>query len=274
MMLSRSELERRLAKIMPPLLYCSLEERARSLLNRERRGGPKRRTGIDEIGLFVEWPQSGERFYLTHAFAHNSVVWPDGVARERKRLLEKYQDRDVTLDAGDILVEAGANVGGFTTAAAQIVRAVYSFEPDPDTFARLTRNAAKHRNVGLFKAGLGNVDGELPFYPSHANADSSFLEPRDKDDQCIRVPVTTLSTFMEKEGLVSIDFLKVEAEGTEPEILEGAGDRLRHVSEVAVDCGPERYGKDTYAECEAILCRARFRTWRRRHDWMLFGVQT
>jgi len=103
--------------------------------------------------------------------------------------------------------------------------------------------------------------------------DSSFLGPHDKGDKSVRVPVITVERVIERHRLEKIDFLKVEAEGFEPEILAGAGKRLKEVSKIAIDCGPERFGKPTFAECETILKDSGFRIWRREPDWMLFGVR-
>lgn len=271
-MLSRSEIERRISKVMPPILYCRLEETARRLLNPARRGGLPRRTAADETGVFVEWPQTGERFYINHHFLHNRYVWPEGLTRIRTQLLNKYMDREVHLEAEDTVVEAGANVGEFTTAAAPLVKEVYAFDPDPYTFRRLSKNVASFANIHVFNEGLGNAAGEAELFISHANSDSSFLGPHDKGDRSVRVQVTTVEAVMERHKLPKIDFLKVEAEGFEPEILAGAGERLKDVSKVAIDCGPERFGKPTFAECETILKDLGFRTWRREPDWMLFAV--
>ena len=171
-----------------------------------------------------------------------------------------------------MVVEAGAMVGEFTTAAAATAGQVYSFEPDPVTFRYLSKNTERLDNVRIFHAGLGDFEGIADLFMSRANADSSFLSPRDRGDPSVSVPVTTISAVMEREELDRIDFLKVEAEGFEPEILAGAGPRLRDVAKVAVDCGPERYGADTYSECEALPGDAGFRTWRRKTDWMPFAV--
>jgi FkbM family methyltransferase len=267
----RSELERRLSKILPPLLYCSIEENLRQLMNPARRGGPRRRTGSDETGLYVEW-EGGKRFYFNHQFLHNRYVWPDGLANIQRFLLGKYQDGEVRLEPGDVVLEAGANVGEFTTAAAATAGQVFAFDPDPKTFGCLARNTAGLGNVHIFQAGLGDKEGVAELFISRANSDSSFLAPRDSGDPSVRVPVTTISAFMAEHKLDRIDFLKVEAEGFEPEILAGAGERLGRVAKVAVDCGPERYGADTFSECETVLREAGLRTWRRPEDWMLFAV--
>jgi FkbM family methyltransferase len=239
-------------------------------MNPARRGGRHRRTGRDEIGLFVEW-EGGERFYFNHHLLHNRYVWPDGLASVHRLLLEKYQDGPVTIEPGDIIIEAGANVGELTTAAAPRARHLHVFEPDPMTFGCLTRNAAHLPNVTLHHAGLGDFQGQSQLYLSRENSDSSFIRP-EKYVGVVQVPITTVAAVMDEHGLRHVDFLKLEAEGFEPEILAGCGKRLADIRKVAVDCGPERQGANTYSECEALLRDAGFRTWRRERDWMLFGT--
>ena len=46
---------------------------------------------------------------------------------------------------------------------------------------------------------------------------------------------------------------KLEAEGFEPEVLKGAQESIKLVQYVAIDCGPERYGKDTIVDCFNML---------------------
>jgi FkbM family methyltransferase len=263
-------LDRFLSNSLPPLIYCRLSETLRPLFNPARRGGPRRKTGRDEDGLYVRW-ETGQRFYFAHPILHNRYVWPNGVEDIRGRLLVKYQDGPVRLAAGDVVLEAGAHVGEFSTAAARIVAQVYTFEPDPKTFACLKRNTEGVANIAIHNAGLGERDGTADFFISRTNADSSFLLP-DAHEEKLTVPMRTIASVMDSYKLAKLDFLKVEAEGYEPEILKGCGARLRDVAKVAVDCGPERHGKDTYAECEAVLKEAGFRTWRREEDWMLFAT--
>ncbi len=55
--------------------------------------------------------------------------------------------------------------------------------------------------------------------------------------------------------------LKVEGEGAEPEILEGATGLLPFIDYVTVDCGPERGRQEahTFVEVNALLVEAGFR---------------
>ena len=78
-----------------------------------------------------------------------------------------------------------------------------------------------------------------------------------------------MGTLIESLNIPRVDFLKIEAEGYEPEILEGATEVLHCVRKIAVDASPERRGKSTLSECRAILERAGFNVYER--NWMLFG---
>ena len=266
----RYKMERQLGGKMPPLFYCWLDERLRKLMNPARRGGRKHRVGLDDVGLYMAW-DDGERFYFNHHLLHNRYLWPDGLATVQRFILDKYSDGEVTVESGHIVVEAGANVGEFTTAIAGRAGYVYAYEPDPMTFGCLTRNVDRFDNVTIFHAGLGDYVGEADLYLSRENSDSSFISPANHVG-IARVPMITLSEVVRTCGLSRVDFLKVEAEGFEPEILAGAGNALRRFAKVAVDCGPERQGLSTYDECEDLLTKAGFRTWRRDRDWMLFGI--
>lgn len=266
----RYKLEREIGGRLPPLLYCWLDEQLRTALNPSRRGGRRRRTAVDETGIYVSW-EDGERFYFNHHLLHNRYVWPDGLGNVHRQILDKYQDGALKLEPADTIIEAGANVGEFTTAVAARVAHVYAFEPDPMTFGCLVRNTASLTNVTLHEAGLGEFEGEAQLYLSRENSDSSFIVPT-KHSGVATVAVTTVAAVMDKYDLKRVDLLKVEAEGFEPEILSGAADRLSQIRKVVVDCGPERQGLSTYDQCEAILSNAGFVTWRREDDWMLFGL--
>jgi FkbM family methyltransferase len=75
-------------------------------------------------------------------------------------------------------------------------------------------------------------------------------ESKDTGDR-IYVPSITVKQLMTQLDLTSIDFLKVEAEGAEPEILSEIEDIS--VKKIAVDASPERYGESTVDEVQSIL---------------------
>lgn len=95
------------------------------------------------------------------------------------------------------------------------------------------------RSENLFDMALGNVDSELVFYTATSKGDSSLIEPEVWTEKIV-VQVIRLDSFIEEKQIPSIKLLKLEAEGFEPEILEGLGNMLDRCEYVAVDGGYER----------------------------------
>lgn len=94
---------------------------------------------------------------------------------------------------------------------------------------------------------MGNIDSELNFYIGTSGGDSSLIEPERYDEKVI-VRVARLDSFMIERKIDFVKLLKLEAEGFEPEILEGLGAMILRCEYVAVDGGYER-GKN----CEQTL---------------------
>jgi FkbM family methyltransferase len=260
-------------RVLPPRVFFLVSDTLRSIWNPYRRGGARRRVSRSGSGWVVEW-EDGSSFAFVHPSRYYRYQWPDGLAHVQRLMLAKYQDGEVKIRQGDVVMEAGANVGEFTSAAASLASQVISFEPDPVAYECLAHNVSRLANVRVLRQALGNEVGSVDFYLSTEGADSSIIEP-DTWSEKVSVPCTTLSEAIREQGLAKVGFLKVEAEGFEPEILQGAETVLARVRCVAVDCSPERGGESPFESCEAILHRCGFRTWRREspgHIPMLFGV--
>ncbi len=269
-----ARLERNLRLALPAILYCEIDDIVRPLLNPARRGGKRRKTARDEAGYCVQW-DDGSRFYFAYKNRHHRYVWPDGADHIFAEMLDKYQDGPVHLRPGDIVIEAGANVGEFSCASARIANHVYAVEPDPVPLACLIKNAKINKNITIESRALGASSGTVQFYLSGEGADSSVFRPRTWTN-IVEVEVITVPWLMKKYNIGMVGFLKVEAEGYEPEILQGCGDGLKRIRAVAVDCSPERNGESPFPQCEALLNHAGFKTWKRQrgNTPMLFGLNS
>lgn len=151
-------------------------------------------------------------------------------------------------------MDVGANVGELGLWAAR-TRAVYvGFEPDPSAFEALAANL----QGDMFPYAIGEEDQEKEFFLSTKSADSSLLKPHHQKAS-VTVPVFRLDTLL-TEGILpsQIDVLKIEAEGGEPEVLQGATRTLQACRFVAVDAGPERYGENTLPQVITRLYREGF----------------
>jgi FkbM family methyltransferase len=135
-------------------------------------------------------------------------------------------------DPGEIAVDVGANIGVMTAAMATAVGnggQVFSFEPLPELFAELSDNVGRWfselgwSHVHTVSSALSNREGWGPLLvPSgfRANRGTATLRPSDGEHEGVPVRLTTLDGVM--AGVERIGVLKVDVEGHELEVLEGA----------------------------------------------------
>jgi FkbM family methyltransferase len=136
-----------------------------------------------------------------------------------------------------VLLDVGANVGDFTEVVSDSGYHVYAFEPFPATFGRLKARMADRGNVKTFNVALGSTETTLPLYvasePSDARQDDPSLYNTFRPHfvreslvfaETVDVPVRTIESMV-KSGEVpeQIDFLKVDTEGFDLEVVRGLG---------------------------------------------------
>ena len=103
------------------------------------------------------------------------------------------------------------------------------------------------RNFVVLPFAIAERDGTADFHINAYEASSSLLpadeggvkrwitEQEFKVIGSVTVPTMRLDTFMDKAGLDSVDFLKVDAQGLDLEVVKSAGDRLRNVAKVQLE---------------------------------------
>ena len=151
-------------------------------------------------------------------------------------------------DPGDVVVDAGANVGVYALGLASDPGCrVAAFEPAPETFRRLEANLAAtdpEGRVTAHRIGLSDEDGTATFYRSSYPELSSFerfnagrweAEARD----AVAVPVRRLDTLVADGTVPPPDHLKVDVEGHALDLLRGARETLlRHRPTAVVEVHP------------------------------------
>jgi FkbM family methyltransferase len=156
------------------------------------------------------------------------------------------------------IIDIGANVGEFTQGGINNgAKIIFAYEPDPIAFYCLQKNLTKNNNVKIFDLAISNSNSIKDFYKATQTADSSLIEPSSYDE-IIKVINVTLDSQLELYPAV-IDLIKIEAEGYEPEIIEGAVETLKRTKYVVVDVGPERYGEKTDIEVSKLLTNQGFK---------------
>lgn len=248
----------RLAQLLPDNYYFRVVPALHILgSNLERKGGVE--FVALKRGLYEARSRNScqNRIYFCERTRYHRYLYADGPNIALHRMLNKYCISDSEHIKESVVVDIGANIGEFSMAVAPLARNVFSFEPDPLVQEALCLNLSRFKNVKVEPIALSNKSGSVPFYLSTKNADSSFVKPRTWSS-IVHVKTLTLDDFIRQKGIDRIDFLKLDAEGWEPEVLEGASSALAITRHVCIDAGPEREGVSTLPQVEAILKKAGF----------------
>lgn len=125
--------------------------------------------------------------------------------------------------------DVGANRGDWTRAALQYFPAAdYTLiEPQDNLKEGLAGEIRAGHRIRWVNAGAGNEPGVLPLYVSAKDQSSSFLDyDRIKDDSVrkIDVPIRTLNEIRSSLSLPVPEMLKIDAEGFDLRVLQGASD--------------------------------------------------
>ena len=135
------------------------------------------------------------------------------------------------------ILDVGANSGKYSCFIKSVnpMARIFAFEPHPATYARLQK-AGREAGFAAFNFGLSDKEGTITLYArddhpegsSHASLYSEVIESLHKA-QCIGVEVTlrTLDDTIRALGIEHIDLLKIDTEGHELAVLQGAEKTLR-----------------------------------------------
>jgi FkbM family methyltransferase len=196
-------------------------------------GGRPVRTAFDQFTgrAFV----TGEGFEVEVFPQQRITNYAKGIVARAERLGKDYLLEHIDFKDGDIVIDCGANVGDFNLYfRSKNIRIEYvGIEPGQNEFAVLQRNVAP---ATAYNLGLWHDDGELTFYVSSKHADSSLIEPP-QYDSVAKVPIRRLDKLVD---FPRIRLFKVEAEGAEPEVLEGAKGLFSRIDYISADLGGER----------------------------------
>ncbi|HIP69969.1 MAG TPA: FkbM family methyltransferase [Anaerolineae bacterium] len=129
----------------------------------------------------------------------------------------------------DIFIDVGANIGLMSLLAATCIGkegCVYAFEPEPHTYSLLQNNISMNsiQNILTFNIGLGATQGAQEIYNNQEDnrGTSSFIKHSSEAVKTAEVPITTLDDFVIENQIRSIRMMKVDVEGWEMEVLQGA----------------------------------------------------
>jgi len=137
-----------------------------------------------------------------------------------------YNPKGFEIKAGDIVVDVGGHIGIFSLLASRFAKngQIITVEPFPSTFRILQENIRKNKikNVLLVNKAISNKKGVKDlFLEGESTVGVTFFKDALENDNLKKesVKTITLEELMKECGIDHIDFLKMDCEGAEYEIL-------------------------------------------------------
>lgn len=160
----------------------------------------------------------GSRLRIDPSEAIGNAIWRGGVYD-----LCVTETVSRLLPPGGVGVDVGANIGYITTLMqrrAGPTGQVYAFEPHPDVVSTLRSNTdPKGAPVEIIEAGASCTVGSATLAVPVTISGSRIGEPGSPEEERLSIRTTTLDDILPD---IDVDVLKLDVEGHEMQVLEGA----------------------------------------------------
>ncbi len=163
-------------------------------------------------------------------------------------LLRSHLQTQLNRHAVTTVLDIGAHEGGFLCS---LIRcgyngAVVCFEPTASSYNILKKNFSHIPKVQFCQLAVGKTDSRATIKTYQSSVFNSMLEPTQNTNQSFggalndasiqEVQVVTLQTFFRECQIdAKRSWLKIDVQGMEAAVLEGAGELLREIAGVLVE---------------------------------------
>lgn len=147
-----------------------------------------------------------------------------------------------SLQPGAVVIDVGANGGIYAVTAARQIGPtghVYAFEPATAEVAILRKNVEINNltNVTVIESAVSHETGTAQFAIADDGALNSLAQTGHPDQHVTKwetVKTITLDDFVRETSIPRVDFLKIDVEGAEKLVLDGAKELLASVTPLTI----------------------------------------
>ena len=134
----------------------------------------------------------------------------------------------------NLIVDIGAWCGTWSLSMNQFAKNIHCYEPNKAHYECLSRNLSTHSHVRLYNQAIGNNDSFVNLTEESATQNTRVLLEEGK----------TKINKLDSLDLQGVDFIKIDVEGLEMEVLKGAESTLENVEYLMIELNgnSERYG--------------------------------
>ena len=206
-------------------------------------------TSIKSFGVL-----KGIIFYLCHRHTHRIICFK---TRKNRRFPYNIKIRTNTSDLQclrqviidqeyninikpkpKVIIDAGANIGLSSVYLAEKYpdAKIYAIEPDSSNFIQLLENVAKYKNVIPINAGLWHKSCMLNVYDCGLGEWGIQVSDKEMEGKKLsEIHAISIDDLIKKYNLKNIDFLKLDIEGSEKNVLNNSNTWIDKVNTMAVE---------------------------------------
>jgi FkbM family methyltransferase len=223
--------------------------------------------------------KQGNKTHLPPLRLRNGVVLKHGAFDNPVGLLEevfldRWYENSASPPRDAIMVDIGANIGAvslYWTARSPSLH-VHAYEPNPSAVGTLRQNIDANglrSRVDIFPEAVGAGDGELNLWvdiPTELSTGYLNHSPVEGGKR-IPVPMVGMEEVWRRLDQRDIWLLKIDTEGAEADILEGAPEALLRATRMAIVEYHDNICPGASERCRRVLNAAGFQWHERVHPW-------
>ena len=179
------------------------------------------------------------RRYLPSAYKRIRFGNVDEIKMDQLRLSRSIEPELLLLKEfikkDNVVFDVGANAGEYTYVLEKLTGAahVYAFEPIPKLFNELGRLFPK---VNLYKIALSDKEDVTQFkipiidgnkFVTRGKLNIDYIEPGELSSELFEVECKTMDLFVSEQNIQRLDFIKIDVEGHELKVLQGADKSIK-----------------------------------------------
>jgi FkbM family methyltransferase len=145
---------------------------------------------------------------------------------------------------GDIVIDIGANIGLYTIISSKRVGAngkVVAIEADPSNFEMLNSNIKLNQLTNVIPVNYAAYSKETKiklYLPGeelgHTTYNTVMSDTAKNEDKFVEVSANTLDYLLQLKGITDVNWVKIDVEGAEFEVLKGATNVLSKSKDIAL----------------------------------------
>jgi FkbM family methyltransferase len=157
-----------------------------------------------------------------------------------EEIIQHFQPRK-----GDIVVDVGAHIGRYTLIASKRVGLngrVIAIEANPDNFQMLNRNVKLNQltNVTSLNCAIYSQETKIKLYLAGEGMGQTIYNTimteraNEGKEKFLEISANTLDHLLQLQEISEVNWIKIDVEGAELEVLRGATDIISHSKDITL----------------------------------------